>query len=493
MPGPAAKPSVNLLGVEVSSASTQIVTPTAAAASLNWQVNPPADISGNIELYGSLTGMQGYLLVDGRTQGFTNTSGSDSTQQNKVHILLRTVGLSNGPHRVQIIGSSGTFGCATSTQQITVNNTDFSSVSCDGIIETDTGDVAGLQMTGPLGIQQWTVQVKDANNTVVRSWQLATAAQTLKLAWDGKNTNNVMVSEGDYNVFTTAQTSSSSQTKQSSVRVLSTAPYALALVSYTAEEIDPSGQQADLDLGNRIKNSYVRLQALNTSNKRYLVLGPKDIPDANQQKMANKIITWLSSTVDILYICSHGAFNDELHNHAMDYTTFNDWLEFKPDSLSGKGDPTTVYLDKIMSGRHNRPFKFVFLDCCNSAGESLNGLFAFDNPDAKWASACGIYPGLGSGSVFLGWSSSIFVSFRSNGWYNRSVYFWWTANFWDLVSSYPVVTIDFGNARDQSSFLTQRQYSWPPTDPNPWDIDIGNNFYSRLVFVGDLEGVWLYQ
>ena len=207
---------VNASGVESARSAPVSATPSATIEQLSLNL-PPATATGHLTLYVSTplhTDSGEILLIDGAEAGSSGPSAYPGHER-QVQTDIDTTLLTNGAHTFQIQGFVGAHSGATPPISIVVTN-DFSGFRLTEVFQQDEGEVCAIKATFPTGTTQWTVQVLDDSNAVLRTWTGTTAST--QLSWDGTNATGVVQADGNYVVQLTALDAQNNQ-KQTKKRI----------------------------------------------------------------------------------------------------------------------------------------------------------------------------------------------------------------------------------------------------------------------------------
>ena len=249
---------------------------------------------------------------------------------------------------------------------------DFSSLYSDTITLSYEGELTRIRTALPASTSQWTLQVLDNNNNVIRSWQ-ATSVNA-QLAWDGTDAASNQVADGAYNLQILAYRQNGQyQYLQKPVHKHSTPLFALGLFARILPKSDPLSAQAEViekQFRLEITASWEALHKSSSNAFTYLVLGPDD-NTGDGTADAVKINKLLHTSVQVFELNAHGT--PSAMPGAMASTHWND-VRFDPEEpLAGTGSAnsaligTTIFVPKIIRLK-NQSFHFVDLSCCQSAG-----------------------------------------------------------------------------------------------------------------------------
>jgi fibronectin type 3 domain-containing protein len=467
-------------GVETGASSWVAVTPSAAIPSLAW-VNPPTTATGEIELRAvTSTGgpiSAGVLLVDGKKYGEAYTSSDSSVAAGTVITTFDAAEFSDGSHIVQIVGYFGNSMCA--TPPITVQTSNGFAIVCENALDVGSNDLLNIKVKSPQGAS-WRLEViKEEDNSVIRSWQGVSSAQ---LSWDGTNgAGNKLDDTGDV-VIELSELSTTLGMQPGSP------PVASAYGSFKRKKkritlYNSANNPSTLILINQWKAmDTVYAAFLKAKIKATMQSDPSFhavvlfAPDSKQmpKKLRLKIRTWLYASVTNFYIFSHGhaAGPDGTGFYLPAQSSWGGlflWSEDFPAGSTWARDSANApemhaMIPSIVQGR---PYNFVMIDSCHSAGgtpDDNSGSINYAWRDAFSIGNTEFY------QSFLGWNGGMFANQRQPG--VASGWLTWRKDFWNrfLIQAFASQAITYANSRKPQDHL----------NIEPWDP-------YRMVHYGDTQ------
>jgi len=454
--------AVDTLGQEHALSAPVSITPSSAAATLNW-INPQSAVIDNSTMDVSLSsGGQVFgtiFFIDGVQAGGGGSFSRpvNGIQTNLAGASLDSSKLSNGPHTVQFLGfvdANRTIACVTPPITIQVSNTISSFHIDNSWFYPGQGELCYVSATAPAG-STWTVQATSEDGTrIIRTWQ--GASPLVKLAWDGKDASGNLVTIDDYTIQltvqppgTSPQTATPSGTKSTQpapnaaaaskktrpVKMQAGQPVALALVSIGASfYVDSNGvsvptPSADIKLSDvTLKNAYTQLYG--AGNFRiirsdtfdpYLVVG-KDLTALQQLE------GWLR-TAQVFYLVGHGAGTQgppgpSQTSRSTAFGSIDDTgvhIEFFPAmGIFIPSDEDIIVPTYV--GTHQ--YIFAWIDSCNSAGgNTVTGQRGTE--DDVWATAF-------NAITFIG--NNGFAISNNHGPTGLSDWYKWRSTFWNNLA-----------------------------------------------------------
>jgi hypothetical protein len=433
---------VDLQGHE-SSVSVSATT-SATAPTIAWNT-PITTVTNDAILFTSQPSVSvpysSTILVDGKIVGSGTTPSPGSSSPSSVLVRFSSQGFSNGSHVVQLVGTVGATAFATPPLTLQMQN-NFSNLSVNGILQSNSGDASMISMTMPSGTTSWTAQILDQHNNVLRSWQGLSA--TAQLAWDGNDGTGNTAPNGCYSLSVSAAGTSGSISGIWPISTVGSSPQALALLDYADLDVagndTPATRGPTQAVGAYIQKVFATSPWLFPNNG--LVLFPDTLYNG-APLTAVKIQKWLATSVADFYLYAHGTYyynGGVMESAKWGDITFYPNIKYLP--LPQQSNDIQVDLATL-----NRPFNFVWLDCCHSAGGAAKPNDANPaTPDDTWAEAFNVY-GTGepidaflSYGAFWGWDGTAGTNASTLGgtsnWYTWRMDFWYAlANEYNLIDA----------------------------------------------------------
>ena len=469
---------VNASGTESARSAIVSAIPSATIEKLTWSL-PPTTATGQVALFAStplntVTGT--ILLIDGAQAGGGGASDPNAGQSGKVETDIDTTNLTNGTHTFQLYGYVGNNVCATATQSILVTN-DFGGFSLDEMFLQDKGAVSSIKTTFPSGTTQWTLQVINSSNTVIRTWSGTTTST--QVSWDGTDATGVVQANGDYAVQLTALDAQSHQKQtKKHMALVKGEPNALALIQKTSAHLSDDQTLADTI------SAQLKIMQGNNAGFTYVVLPTTKFADKRTRRA---IRNWMGTTVTDFYLFGHGCSALDGLPPIGYWGGANFWAGTFPvnssiyqDSL--KAPELHIIVSQVTKGRQ---YNFAMMDVCGSAGSDGNGNPA--NPaDQTFALAFNIGSDLNFATAFVGWDGAAGLNTFPDG--TTSTWRIWREQFWiALAKGYTVPS-----AVDQATTHT----NGPLAVVNPWDGPSpapGNYPTTRAQIIGDVDLCRIYR
>jgi len=262
-------------------------------------------------------------------------------------------------------------------------------------------------------------------------------------------------------------------------------PDALVLVSLTTQDLVSERTESAkytahiLALFNAIRKSTHGAWKGYAQNKCTAVGEEPDEP------VTKSIQGWMDTTLSVFSVYTHGLVQTDDYDHIVQgvaVVAAFDGITFVPTRVAGiyagnKGYKNIIQIDELFKFK-NRTITFAFLDCCHSAGGSIDttSLATLGRPasvaDAMWATAFGI--GL-SGEVSLidyglvwGWNGDATTNALNDGDATHapllSDWLTWRLAFWDHMCK------ENGRIIDAGTHATRDTRAGTTHDPvEPWD------------------------
>ncbi len=398
---------VNTQGQEINTSNTINVIPSATGTTLSW-INPPASGTDSITLTYSDNGSDfgGELLVDGVRYASSQQGDGLNGSVGQGWISLDTTDLPNGIHICQVFNTLGAFDAITPAIQIQVNN-DFSKIYVNGSPDFAAGEICSIDATNPSSGGQWTVQVLDSSNNIIRTWTNIT--KNITLAWDGKTISGSNVVEGDYSIVITGYDPQNNQ-KQKHI------PIHYAHIQRGLGLIDGVSQysqdkQWEIELKSNVQSMFNALKAVSNGSFRGTTYYAPD------KKLQIGELRNIMQKTDTFYLYSHGN-TSTTQGGRMIFSRFggismysNYSTDLKTRQKYQNPNSAIVVYDQItyIGGVLTHPYKWVMLDTCRSAG-GQNSYVLHDpspNSDPYWGRIFGIQPYNQLSQVFWGWNGDV--------------------------------------------------------------------------------------
>ena len=459
---------VDASGVESARSATVSAIPSATIEKLSW-VLPPTTATDHLTLYvatplNTVTGT--ILLIDGK-QASGGGASSDPGHSGQDQTDIDTTFLTNGAHTFQMIGFVGDHSCATPPQSITVTN-DFSGLDLSYVFQQDQGEVCAIKTTFPTGTTQWTVQVLDDSDVVLRTWSGTPAS--IQLAWDGTDATGVAQANGNYFVLLTAFDAQNLQ-KQTKKHIALVKGYPNALVLINEVSLHHSD---DVALETTIESQLKIIQGNNSGFTSSVQTIPNKVPVS--VLTIRNIRKAMGSTVTDFYLFSHGNLAKGTTPPFGFWGGCSFWGASLPitsdmhDEVMGRPDTNIIIPDATMKRQYN----FAMMDCCFTAGGKADGT-PTSTIDKTFHDAFNIGNDINFASVFLGWDGYMWLNTypadtgtisTNTGWLT------WRQNFWTRLAA--------GDLVSQAVAYAMANQATGPCPIFPWDTN-------RSQFIGDQE------
>jgi hypothetical protein len=368
------------------------------------------------------------LFVDGKHFGTGSATPSNGGSSATVVCEIDTTLLTDGNHSAVLASTAEQADLHASDVKTFKTLNPMHSVGYDGICQTADGEYAAFGAQYLFGATS-TIQVLDANNTVVRSWTFD--GGDAKVVWDGKDALGAVVADGEYK-FKAEGGSPANGTFYRLVKV-GAAPAFLAIVNYTKSATDPTVLTEGIAYGNRVR-SYVQQLSQATSGFPWLFYMVYD-QESISRETVRKLCKWLRSSAKEIYLMGHGFRTEENEtNHFV--------LIGKNITVHNAGTPSKGWTRiTIPYWVGTRQYRFLFLDTCHSAGSNKSGIpqdcwllgsppeptYMTRFPHQQWATAFNIETEDPFEGAFVGFNGQMYFA-QSAGigrwWRDWREYFW---------------------------------------------------------------------